>query len=332
MRYMKKHAIIPIFIPNLGCPKNCVFCDQKTITQRSDDVSTLDAKKIIDEWLTTLSDIETVEVSFYGGSFTGIPLKKQIEFLELAKGYKDRGDIDKIHLSTRPDYISKEILDNLKKYSVDTVELGVQSFSEEVLKASGRGHEVCDIYEACDLIKSYGFELGIQLMIGLPKDTFETDIYSANETVKIQPKIARIYPTVTLKDTELYKMYEREEYIPLTLEEQVKRAKEMYKILTKGNVNVIRMGLKSSEVMNDEMGFHPAFSSIVKGEIAKEIIEKDLSEGDYIVKSNSKSYGNIFGYEGKNRQYFKERYPKALLSFEVDDSLNDEEYVVLKEN
>ncbi|MBR6956171.1 MAG: radical SAM protein, partial [Firmicutes bacterium] len=157
---MKKHAIIPIFISHRGCPNDCVFCNQKKITAREGDVKPEDVRNTIEQWLTTLADIETVEVSFYGGSFTGIPLEQQTEFLKIAKEYKDAGKIDAIHLSTRPDYIDVPILDNLKAHSVDVIELGVQSFSDEVLRASGRGHDAACVYEACDLIKSYGFTLG----------------------------------------------------------------------------------------------------------------------------------------------------------------------------
>jgi histone acetyltransferase (RNA polymerase elongator complex component) len=166
---MKKHAIIPIFIPHRGCPNDCVFCNQRKITARTDDVTPEDAAGIIDTWLTTLRpsvpsegtvlhEKNTVEAAFYGGSFTGLEIEEQSEFLEVAYEYKQKGLIDKIHLSTRPDYIDHEILDNLRKYSVDTIELGVQSFDDEVLRKSNRGHTRDDVYRACDLIKEYGYE------------------------------------------------------------------------------------------------------------------------------------------------------------------------------
>ncbi|MBO5995579.1 MAG: radical SAM protein, partial [Firmicutes bacterium] len=244
---MKKHAIIPIFISHRGCPNDCVFCNQKKITSREGDVRPEDVRNTIEQWLTTLKDVETVEVSFYGGSFTGIPMEQQSAFLEIAKEYKDSGRIDAIHLSTRPDYIDVPILDNLKAYSVDVIELGVQSFSDRVLLLSGRGHDAACVYKACDLIKSYGFTLGIQLMIGLPGDSMDTCRYSALETVKIGPAIARLYPTVTILGTELYSMMERGEYSPLTLDEAVERTKVMYEILEEAGINIIRVGLKSSE-------------------------------------------------------------------------------------
>lgn len=329
---MKKHAIIPIFISHRGCPNDCVFCNQKKITAREGDVKPEDVRNTIEQWLTTLADIETVEVSFYGGSFTGIPMEQQTEFLKIAKEYKDAGKIDAIHLSTRPDYIDVPILDNLKAHSVDVIELGVQSFSDEVLKASGRGHDAACVYEACDLIKSYGFTLGIQLMIGLPGDSEETCRYSALETVKIGPSIARLYPTVTIGGTELYSMMERGEYAPLSLEEAVQRTKIMYEILEDAGINIIRVGLKASEIMENEIGFHPAFRQLVESEIAKDRIEAQLSgltDGSYSVLANSHSFGNIYGHKGQNREYFAKKYPRLILKGAADDSLSDNQYKVI---
>ena len=332
---MKKHAIIPIFISHRGCPNDCVFCNQKKITAREGDVTPEDVRSTIDQWLTTLHGVETVEVSFYGGSFTGIPMDQQTAFLEIAKDYKDRGLIDMIHLSTRPDYIDCEILDNLKAHSVDVIELGVQSFSDEVLRLSGRGHDAACVYHACDLIKSYGFTLGIQLMIGLPGDSRDTCIQSALETVKIHPAIARIYPTVTIRDTELYRMMERGQYQPLDLSEAVERAKEMYLILEGNGINVIRVGLKASEIMEDQIGFHPAFRQLMESEIARDSIEAQLAAMSYkgeplslLVRANSRSFSNIYGHKAMNSEYFQKKYPRLRLKGALDDDLSDEVYVL----
>ncbi|MBQ1689709.1 MAG: radical SAM protein [Firmicutes bacterium] len=332
---MKKHAIIPIFISHRGCPNDCVFCNQKKITAREGDVTPEDVRSTIDQWLTTLHGVEKVEVSFYGGSFTGIPMDQQTAFLEIAKDYKDRGLIDMIHLSTRPDYIDCEILDNLKAHSVDVIELGVQSFSNEVLRLSGRGHDAACVYRACDLIKSYGFTLGIQLMIGLPGDSRDTCIQSALETVKIHPAIARIYPTVTIRDTELYRMMERGQYQPLDLSEAVERAKEMYLILEGNGINVIRVGLKASEIMEDQIGFHPAFRQLMESEIARDSIEAQLVAMSYkgeplslLVRANSRSFSNIYGHKAMNSEYFQKKYPRLRLKGALDDDLSDEVYVL----
>lgn len=354
---MKKHAIIPIFIPHEGCPNDCVFCNQKKITARQAPVSAGDVRNIIEDYLPTLADrgIETIEAAFFGGSFTGIPMEEQSQYLAVAKEYKDKGLIDKIHLSTRPDYISTEILDNLKAYSVDVIELGVQSFDEEVLKASNRGHSSEIVYKSCDLIKSYGFELGIQLMIGLPADTMEKSLYSAKETVKIQPSIARLYPTVIIDDTELLNMYNRGEYNALSQEEAVETTKEMYKILTSAGVNVIRVGLKSTDIINENGAvtggtYHPAFRQLVEGAIAREILEEMLTEklsGKPVKDENidnerafkkafkvtfescGASFSNMVGNNKCNKIYFAEKYPDISFKFAVNSELAEGEYKVV---
>ena len=284
---MKKHAIIPIFIPHRGCPNDCVFCNQKAITARQPDVTPSDARRIIETYLPTLTGrgLETIEVAFFGGSFTGLSIDEQSAFLAVAADYKRRGLIDKIHLSTRPDYIDTAILDNLRFFGTDTIELGVQSFDDSVLAAAGRGHTASAVYEACSLIHEYGFELGIQLMIGLPGDSLEKCLYSARETVRMKPSIARLYPTIVLQDTALYDMTRAGLYHPLTTPEAVSITKEMYRILAGAGINIIRVGLKSTDLISGSGSegdqtwghtYHPAFRQLVEGEIAREDIEAQI--------------------------------------------------------
>ena len=338
---MKKHAIIPIFISHRGCPNDCVFCNQKKITARQGDVTPADARRTIEEHLSTLTgmNLETVEIAFFGGSFTGIPMEDQKAFLAIAKEYKDAGKVSAIHLSTRPDYINEEILDNLKAYSVDVIELGVQSLDPEVLRLSGRGHDASVVYESSALVKEYGFTLGIQLMIGLPGDTLEKCIFSARETVKIGPQIARLYPTVVIKETALYDMYLDGSYAPLSEEKAVNRTKAMYEILDNAGINIIRVGLKSSDIMTDQLAFHPAFRQLVEGRIARERLEAQVQElypvkeGFALFISNEKCYNNMFGHKGVNRSYFADRYPGLNIKYVKDAdaglSLADNQYKVL---
>ncbi len=361
---MKKHAIIPIFIPHRGCPNDCVFCNQKKITAHQQPVTGEDVINTIETWLSTLEPrgTETIEVAFFGGSFTGIPMEEQSAYLTIAKGYKDAGRIHKIHMSTRPDYINEEILDNLKKYGADTIELGVQSFDDEVLRLSGRGHDSACVYESSRLIQSYGFELGIQLMIGLPADTLEKDLYSARETVKINPSIARLYPTVVIRDTALYDQYLNGQYQPLDQETAVFRTKEMYKLLTAAGINIIRVGLKSSDILSGEGQtaagtFHPAFRQLVEGDIAREQIETQLERllaypaaeyqkpqprtsqkeprqipFDRRIKAdfyaNRRCISNLIGNGGRNKKFFLEKYPQLHILYKVNDFLSDYQYEV----
>ncbi|MEG2324227.1 MAG: radical SAM protein [Anaerovoracaceae bacterium] len=338
---MKKHAIIPIFIPHRGCPNHCVFCNQKTITARQAAVSEQDVVNTIETYLSTLigKGLDTIEIAFFGGSFTGLTIEEQSFYLRIARQYKDKGIVDKIHLSTRPDYIDREILNNLKAFSVDVIELGVQSFDEKVLILSERGHSAKAVYTASQLIKDYGFELGIQLMIGLPGDSLKTCLYSAKETAKIRPQIARLYPTIIIENTKLMEMYHSEEYTPLSMDTAVEITKEMYKIITNAGINIIRVGLKSSDLIKDGAGisgnnFHPAFRQLVEGEIARENIEeiiktiKDFQEITLI--ANPKSFSNLVGNNRANKNYFREKYPHLTISYKIDPNLADYEYNVIK--
>ena len=340
---MKKHAIIPIFIPHLGCPNDCVFCNQRRITAHVGPVTPDDVRKTIDTWLTTLRSgpgdpagpdagkyrAETVEVAFYGGSFTGLPVSGQSAYLAVAKEYKDAGRIDRIHLSTRPDYIDREILNNLRAYTVDTVELGVQSFDDGVLRLSNRGHDRKAVYDAVALLKEYGFEFGIQLMIGLPGDSMESCVRSAEETVRLGPALARLYPTVVLPDTELYEMRERGEYLPLTQEEAVDRTLAMYRILTDAGIRILRVGLKSSDLVSGDT-YHPAFRQLVEGRLARERIGPLLREAAgqvdtkaVTVYANDLWFNDMIGHKAENKRYFAAQYPGLRIRYAVDGSLPD---------
>ena len=344
---MKKHAIIPIFIPHKGCPHACVFCNQNTITARTTDVHPDDVRRIADEWLSTLEDrgLESVELSFFGGSFTGIPIEEQTAFLEVAKEYKDSGRIDKIHLSTRPDYIDKIILDNLKAYSVDVIELGVQSMDDEVLKLSERGHTAADVYRACDLIKSYGcFTLGIQLMIGLPGDSYEACMQSVRKTIDIGPQIARLYPTVIITQTKLCEMYRNGSYVPFTQDEMLRTTTDMYKVLTQAGIKVIRIGLKASALINDSEesrviggSFHPAFGQLVEGRIAREELEGRLDKivdsgtANVLIIAGPERFSAIIGHKGVNKKYFEEKYRGISINYREDPAIDDDRILIQRE-
>ena len=329
---MKKHAIIPIFISHRGCPNACVFCNQKAITARNGDVTVSDAQNTIEEWLGTLDkmDIEK-EISFFGGSFTGIPVDEQIAFLTLAKKYKDEGRVQKIHCSNRPDYISQEILDNLKEYGMDVIELGVQSFDPDVLKLSKRGHSVDDIYRACELIKDYGFTLGIQLMIGLPGDSYEACMDSVKQTIQIRPEISRLYPTVVIPGTELSEMYKSGIYQPFPEEEMLRIVKDMYIALNRNNIKVIRIGLKSNELIKGET-YHEAFGQLVKSSIAYDEIVMQLEKlgisnnaekSEIIIKAPADMINFAVGHKASNKKLLSEKFPNFSFKFITDNQLSD---------
>ena len=264
---MKKHINIPIFIPHLGCPNNCVFCNQRSISGRqSFDVS--DMERQIDEVLSTLSEETEREIAFFGGSFTGIDRELMLYLLGVGKRYIDEGKVGGIRLSTRPDYIDQERLDILSHYGVRAVELGLQSMDDGVLAASKRGHTSEDAERACVLIKEYGFELVGQMMIGLPASDGEKEIYTARRICELGADGARVYPTVVFYNTELCAMAQEGAYAPITQDEAVIRTKDVLGVFDSYGVPCIRVGLCASENLSDEAEVYGGANHSAVGELA----------------------------------------------------------------
>ena len=268
---MSRHLNIPVFIPHLGCPNQCVFCNQRSISGVS-EFKPEELTKIIDEALLTVDMGDEVEIAFFGGSFTGIDYELMVSLLDIAYGYVKAGRVNSIRCSTRPDYINGQILDTLKRYGVKVIELGLQSISEPVLLASKRGHTASDAEAACRMIVDAGFELVGQMMIGLPRSDEKSEMQTAEFIIKSGATAARIYPTVVFLDTELCAMTASGEYSPLTLDEAVRRSALVYKRLTEAGVKVIRTGLCTSENLSSEKCYyagpnHPAIGELVENEI-----------------------------------------------------------------
>ncbi|MBZ4687142.1 MAG: hypothetical protein PWQ96_385 [Clostridia bacterium] len=278
---MKKKYVIPLFVPHMGCPHQCVFCDQRTISGQR---GIPDVVNTIEEYLRSFKNKEIpIEVAFYGGSFTAIPIEIQRELLEKTVSYIKSGKVQKIRLSTRPDAISHEILDFLKEYNVSIIELGVQSLNNKVLELSGRGHNSEIVFWASKRIKESGFTLGIQLMPGLPGDTREKIFSTVQDVIAIKPDFVRIYPTVVVKGTPLEKMYKDGKFTPLSLQCAIQLAAEMYEEFYEAGISVIRLGLQpTEELLSADCivagPFHPAFGELVKGEIAFKEMCKSLDD------------------------------------------------------
>lgn len=282
-----KHYIIPLFIPHLGCPHDCVFCNQKSITGSSYKIDGELVENTINEYLKTIkNENSTIEVSFFGGTFTAIPIPLQKELLNVAKRYKDEGLIDYIRMSTRPDYIDDDILRHLCEYTVDIIELGVQSLDREVLLKSGRGHDEDDVKNASRLIIQYGITLGHQMMLGLPGDSFEKDILTAQKIIEMRPEIVRIYPSLVIRNTPMEILYNRGEYKPYSLESAVEISKQIMGMFLANNIKVIRVGLQPTEEINIggefiDGPFHPAFRELVEGSAYNDMIFEILSKMNY---------------------------------------------------
>ncbi len=305
---------IPIFVPHRGCPFDCVFCNQKRITGVKKNVTKKVVKKIIDTHLLTIRENDAfIEVAFFGGSFTGIPMDEQTELLSAAYEYVKEKKINGIRLSTRPDYINREILDNLKKYGVITIELGVQSMVDSVLLSSGRGHTSDDVRRAVELIREYKIRLGLQMMTGLPGDTFDLSVKTAEEIIALKPDMVRIYPTLTIKDTELENMYNEGIYIPQTLDEAVKLSKTLLLMFEENKIDVIRIGLQSTDEICENGSVvagpvHSSFGELVESEIYYDIILDKLSGCDkkrVRVYVNNKEISKATGNKRRNVERIK---------------------------
>jgi histone acetyltransferase (RNA polymerase elongator complex component) len=301
-----RHYNIPIFVTHLGCPNMCVFCNQSKITGREEEQCISEVTTVIDSYLKTIPPESAVEVAFFGGSFTGISFEKQMSYLKSVKKYIESGRVNGIRISTRPDYINEENIKYLKENGVTTIELGVQSFDEKVMKKSKRGYTPKVIYEACDIIKKSGISLGIQLMPGLPGASFESDYRSGIEAAKIKPDIARIYPTLVISGTELEEMYDNKEYIPLTIDEAVFISMKIIAELEISDVKIIRVGLQPSEDIRAEGvikggPFHSAFRELVEGEIIYRFILENSKFAEYIeVEINPKDISRTIGINKRN--------------------------------
>ncbi len=268
---MKRHVNIPVFIPHLGCPNQCVFCNQRTISG-VEEFEPESLPSIIEGALTTVSEDDDVEIAFFGGSFTGIDFDLMENLLKIANRYIKQGRVKSIRCSTRPDYINERILLTLKKYGVGVIELGLQSTSDRVLSSSKRGHSFADEERACKMIIDHGFTLVGQMMIGLPESDIDSEIETADFIIRSGAAGARIYPTVVFHGTELCDMLKEGVYQPLTLEEAVHRSTIVYKRFLSAGVEVIRLGLSASENLVSEKTYsagpnHPAIGELVANEI-----------------------------------------------------------------
>ncbi len=264
----KKQLIIPVFIPSAGCPDICVFCDQKGITGARGLPSIEDIVSTVNLYLSTWKGAGRREMAFYGGTFTGLPTEIQKKYLRLAGRLVAEGLIHGIRVSTRPDYVSPGITALLKKSGVATVELGVQSMSDEVLLLSKRGHSSGHTIQAIGILKQAGIKVGAQIMPGLPGDTSETITNTAREIIKLMPDFVRIYPCLVLKDTALYEMHQRGEFKPWGIDEMTTVCRVLYGLFRDAGVPVIRWGLQDTKSLRESLvagPYHPSFRQAVEG-------------------------------------------------------------------
>lgn len=322
-------AIIPVFIPHAGCPHQCVFCNQKTISGQK-TAAVEGAKEQINKWLKWVKPSLENEAAFYGGSFTGLDLALQKELLALTDELLDCKVIGSVRLSTRPDYIDEKRLELLRAHGVKLVELGVQSLDDSVLQKAERGHTAQQVAEAVALLKSYGFKVGVQLMVGMPGQDFASVKATVEQVLALNPDIARIYPLLVIKGTPLAKSYVAGEFEPLTLEEAVRQAAYVYQHLSEVGVKIIRVGLQPDDELCAEGNiiagpFHPAMGELVQSYLLREqltpqILEAAELDGEVVlVLCPNKLESKVRGLRNGNITYWKELTNKDII-IQKDDS------------
>lgn len=325
---MKKQYIIPIFVPHLGCPNECTFCNQRKISGQQKNVTPADVKETIEYYLEGFKDKDAKpEVAFFGGSFTAIEEELQESLLEAAFEYVKSKKVDSIRVSTRPDAINRDILKRLKRYKVKTIELGVQSTDNYILDKCKRGHTYEDVKKASRLIRWHGFILGHQMMVGLPESTALDEMNTAKKLAKLKPKIVRIYPVLVIRGTELEKEYLNGTYEPLTVEQAVERCKDLCYFFDKKRINVIRIGLQSTDTICDPKKagsevvagpYHETFRQIVESSMYYDMIMKKMKKVNTKVKEveirvNPQNVSNVVGYKKQNIEKLKNTYDVDVL-------------------
>ena len=317
-------AILPIFIPHAGCPHQCVFCNQRTISGQK-TAALPGAKAQIQRWLQWLRPSKANEAAFYGGSFTGLDMALQKQLLALTDELLEQGIIGSVRLSTRPDYINTKVLSLLREHGVELVELGVQSLDDAVLQKAERGHTVESVYAAHKQLKEYGFKTGIQLMVGMPGQDFASVQDTAARVAQLRPDIARIYPLLVIKDTPLAHSYEQGAFVPLRLEEAVEQSAYLYKTLTQAGIKVIRIGLQPDEELcaagHIVAGpFHPAMGELVKSRVLRNHFTPMLQElvesgaGGVIFHCPRRYESKLRGLKNSNMQYWQQQFPALTIT------------------
>ncbi len=339
---LKKNTpfIIPIFLPNLGCPHQCAFCNQTSITGVTPDtISPETLCLLINEFLEyKKTQRRSVQVSFYGGNFLGLK-KEYIRILldETTKFVKNKR-IDSIRFSTRPDTISDKQLDIIKNYPVSTIEIGVQSMDNQVLAMAKRGHTALDTEKAAALLKERNYDVGMQMMVGLPGDDETKSLFTAQRIASLSPDFVRIYPTVVLAHSRLAVWYRNGEYTPWSLSRCVALVKSLYLFFKSKKIPVIRMGLQASEDLAKDTTilagpYHPAFGHMVHSEIfmdmAVSIIQAEKRSYDKItINVHPRSISKMRGLKNKNVESLKNKFQIKSLEIIPDLSLAEDKLTV----
>ena len=325
-----RECVIPVFVPHLGCPNDCVFCNQRRISGSLSPATARDVQAAIEKAAAVAPQQGGGrQLAFSGGSFTAIPAAPQEELLGAAQPYLEAGAIDSLRLSTRPDAIDGEVLARLRRYGVETVELGAQSMSDRVLELSGRGHTVRDVAEASGMVKAAGFKLILQMMTGLPGSDEESDVETARRIAALRPDGVRVYPTVIVRDTALYDLWRAGKYREHSVEDAVRACARILPVFEAAGIPVIRLGLNPTEELSggDAAGgaYHPALGELVRARIMRGEAERLLAGakpgGSAALRVNPRLMSQAVGQHGCNREWLRERFGLRELRFIPDASV-----------
>lgn len=329
-----RHFTIPIFIPMQACPHRCIYCDQHAIAGHSAVPDAAAVREIIRDHLVTLPVDAVIEVGFFGGTFTGLPLARQEALLQAVQPFLASGQVQHIRLSTRPDMIDDKVLELLIKMKVGTVELGAQSMDNEVLRLSERGHDAACVENAARMIKAAGLRLGLQMMTGLPGDTKEKSLATTKKIVALGADDVRIYPAVVVRGTPLAELFACGKYAPQSLQEAVELVAALVPIFESAGIRIIRMGLHPSQGLLDGSAlvagpFHVAFGELVQTELWRQKLAQIENSNDYdeiIIHVAVQARNAAIGHKAANRRMLEKCFKKAR--FVADAALKNREYYV----
>ncbi|MGN0695362.1 MAG: elongator complex protein 3 [Oscillospiraceae bacterium] len=331
------HSNISIFIPHAGCPHACSFCSQNTISGAPHAPSAKEVREIISEaynYITDKTARAETEIAFFGGSFTAVPRDYMISLLETADEFIGKDGFKGVRISTRPDCIDEDILDILKKYHVTAIELGAQSMCDRVLDMNERGHTAEDVEKSSALIRSYGFELGLQLMTGLYGSSPEDDIRTINRIADISPDTVRVYPTAIIDGTKLGKLFRSGEYVPYPFEKCVEICAYADKLFHSRDIRIIRMGLHAERSLEEKLlggSYHPAFAEIVRSELFRQAFERciDYSAGSAEITVSPCDRSAAAGHKKSNITFFADKNIRLIF---IEDKAVPRNYFVYGNN
>ncbi len=309
-----KHSNIAIFIPHAGCPYQCSYCNQHTITGQETLPHAQDVQRICTKALQECRSPQDTEIAFFGGSFTAIDRAYMRELLEAAQPFLGEKGFSGIRISTRPDAIDQEILGILRRYGVTAIELGVPSMSDDVLRANGRGHSSADVIRASGLIREAGIELGIQQMMGLYGADDLTEAETIRDIARLKPATVRIYPVVIFRGTHLAVLHRQEKFRPMEFDRLLDMLGAAIRDYEAQGIRVIKCGLHASEfVENDRIAgfYHPALRELAESRLFRRIMlealkEKSCTGSEVVFAVHPSCVSKAIGHQKSNRNAFEQ--------------------------